>query len=267
MKKLLKFIQLVKLRPITNGLRHQFNIQKNLLYKTNKFIKNLNIGFKKFSGRSSITGQITVRHKGNGCKKIYKKILYKNDPFFAIVLGFLYDPNRSAFICLNFNMLTKSFFHTLGVTSVSVGSIICCNKILRSPILGFRSTLASLPVGALLNSISLSKNTLAHLVRAAGTSSQIVQQKASFVTIKLPSNKFLQLSLTAYGTLGSLSNSMHNRRVLGKAGKNRLRGIRPSVRGIAMNPVDHPHGGRTNGCQSMTPWGIPTRGKITVKKK
>ena len=121
-------------------------------------------------------------------------------------------------------------------------------------------------MGSLLS--NLSKNAdFSSLVRSAGTFAQLIQKKDNYCKIRLPSNKIITLSINSYATIGINSNLQANRVIMGKAGRNRLKNIRPTVRGIAMNPVDHPHGGRSNGgCHPMTPWGIKTRGKKTRKK-
>jgi large subunit ribosomal protein L2 len=127
--------------------------------------------------------------------------------------------------------------------------------------------MSQIPAGSIIHSISLDYKKESSLVRSAGTFCQIVQKSLNQIKIKLPSGSVISCPSTSFATLGSVSNFQHNLTLIGKAGKNRLLGKRPSVRGIAMNPVDHPHGGRTNGgMPSVTPWGIPTKGKPTVSK-
>ena len=127
----------------------------------------------------------------------------------------------------------------------------------------------NIPTGSLVHSLTSSQNThKTCFARAAGTFCQIIQKGVSTNKVRLPSGLICTVPKDAYATLGVVSNAQHNSIYLGKAGRNRLKGIRPCVRGIAMNPVDHPHGGRTNGGRpSVTPWGIPTKGKPTVKNK
>jgi len=134
--------------------------------------------------------------------------------------------------------------------------------------LGFRTLLKNIPTGTIINCLSLQKDKKVKYIRSAGTFGQIIQKNILSCHIKLPSNQIIIVSANSYATIGVISNLKNNLVVLGKAGRNRLMGHRPSVRGIAMNPVDHPHGGRTNGGRpSVTPWGIPTKGKPTVKFK
>ena len=129
--------------------------------------------------------------------------------------------------------------------------------------------LKNIPTGSLIHSLTNSFNLdKVCFARAAGTFCQIIQRSVNIIKVRLPSGKIIELSPEVYATVGVLSNAQHNLVYLGKAGRNRLKGRRPIVRGVAMNPVDHPHGGRTNGGRpSVTPWGIPTKGKPTVKKK
>jgi len=261
-------MKIVKLNPTSNGTRHQIKLQNFLLSKTNKLIKVSSKGFKRHNGRSSTTGRITVRHKGSGCKKTYREIAFSNDNFFSLVITICYDPLRSSFVALCFDLDRKFFFSTLSTNFVYPGTILICNENQTELKLGFRTRLKNIPAGSIINSLSLGLKHKTKYARSAGTSCQIIQKTKKFCCIRLPSGSLFNVSVDAFATIGILSNFQHNKIVIGKAGKNRIAGIRPSVRGIAMNPVDHPHGGRTNGGQpSVTPWGIPTKGKSTVRKK
>lgn len=261
-------MKLIKLNPVTNGTRHQINLQKNLLSKTNKLAKSSINGFKQAYGRSSSNGRITVWHKGGGCKRLFRNIESKNVKFYAIILTIMYDPVRNSFISLNFDFETKRFFRTLATSLVFPGSIIICDSQKLDLRLGYRTVLENIPTGSLVHSLSLSENESIKFVRAAGTSCQIIQKDLKTCTLRLPSGNLMKVPISSFGTLGAISNAQDKLVYLGKAGRNRHKGIRPTVRGIAMNPVDHPHGGRTNGGRpSVTPWGIPTKGKPTVLKK
>ena len=261
-------MKLIKLKPNTNSTRHQLNLQKNLLSKSSRILKKDLKGKKNQSGRSSTTGRITVRHKGGGCKNIYRVINFKNEFFFGIIVAVFFDPNRSSFISLNFNFITRTFFYSLVTNLVYVGSLVLCDDNELELRLGYRTSLKNIPTGSIIHSLSLSKKSKSNFVRSAGTFGQLIQKSLYFCKIKLPSNVILKVSVLAYATIGVVSNLQNNLIVVGKAGRNRKLGKRPSVRGIAMNPVDHPHGGRTNGgMPSVTPWGVPTKGKPTVKKK
>jgi len=257
-------MKLLKINPTSNGRRHQVNICKNLLSKTNRLIKSKLVGIKSFSGRSN--GRITVRHQCSASKKLYRLINFSNNNYSGIVVSCQYDPYRSSFISLNYDFLTKSYFNTLQTNLVYPGSLISCSKknVLH---LGSRMQVSNIPSGSLVHSVS-KRGKFSQYIRSAGTFGQILQKDFVSCKIKLPSGKILVFPVNSFATLGSLSNLQNSLLVLGKAGRNRYKGVRPSVRGIAMNPVDHPHGGRTNGgIPSVTPWGIPTKGKPTVKKK
>jgi len=261
-------MQLKKMNPVTNGTRHQVNLQKNLLSKTNKLSKKSILGTKFRAGRSSNTGRITVWHKGGRVKRLYRVLNFSNKDFNCVVLSNMYDPNRSAFISLNFDLNNFNFFRTLSTGLVYPGSLISCSFEKKDLKLGNRTKLKNIPAGSLVHSLSSGPGKAVLFARSAGTYCQIIQKNPNFCKIRLPSGLVFSVSSESFSTLGLVSNTQHNLTCTGKAGKNRLKGIRPTVRGIAMNPVDHPHGGRTNGGRpSVTPWGIPTKGKPTVLKK
>jgi large subunit ribosomal protein L2 len=255
---------LKKLNPITNGTRHQINLKKNLLSKKNSIVKNLIKNLKLNYGRSSFTGHITVRHKGGGCKK-KTHVLTDQTQYKALTICHLYSSFHNSFISLNFNFETNSFFKTTSTENIFPGSFIVCKKDIKDFFIGYRTKLKHFSVGSIIHSISYNNAIL--FACSAGVFCQIVE-KTTKCKIRLPSGKIIHISNECFATLGVVSNSKFKSIVIGKAGRNRLKGIRPSVRGIAMNPVDHPHGGRSNGGRpSVTPWGIPTKGKPTVKKK
>ena len=265
---LLTFMILKTRLPKTCGTRHLIQISKNLLCKNFNIVKNLKKGLKKFSGRSSSNGRITVRHQGGGCKKSYKILNFNKTKISGLVIFTYYDSFRGSFISLNFDFTTNTFFNTLATDFVFPGCFVF-SSIQNSELkLGYKTALSSIPPGSIVHSLILNKDSFVKYARSAGTSCQIIQRLLDTCKVRLPSGKIITVSGDSFATLGKVSNSLKNQTVIGKAGTNRLKGIRPSVRGIAMNPVDHPHGGRTNGgMPSVTPWGIPTKGKPTVKKK
>jgi large subunit ribosomal protein L2 len=259
-------MKLKQLNPTTSGTRFQINIQKNLLSKTNKLFKSSIKGIKRFFGRSLTNGRITVWHKGGACKKKVRQLASTDTNYIGIVVTVMYDPFRNSFIALVFDFKTSLFFNILSTAKVLPGSIVLTTNKKSDLNLGYRILLQNTPTGSIFHSLSLNNNI--KYARSAGTSCQLIQKLATNCKVKLPSGVVVDVNTNSFGTLGSISNSQHNLISIGKAGKNRLKGIRPTVRGIAMNPVDHPHGGRTNGGRpSVTPWGIPTKGKPTVKKK
>jgi large subunit ribosomal protein L2 len=258
---------LIKKQMNTPGTRHAVHLSKFLLFKNNKIIKTLKKSYKQKNGRSSDTGHITVWHRGGGCKNIYRKIKFDNKPSTSIILGIMYDSSRNNFISLNFDLENKYFFNSNSILNTYAGSLLVCQQKINDFYLGYRSKIINLPVGSLISNISKSLHS-SSLVRAAGTFAQLLQKTKTECKVRLPSNKVIILPINSYATIGINSNLQANRVVIGKAGRNRHNNIRPTTRGIAMNPVDHPHGGRSNGgCHPMTPWGIKTRGKKTRKKK
>jgi len=261
-------MKIKKFKPTSPGVRHRVVKQKNLLGKNNSLIKNLIQPLKQSFGRSTNTGRITAWHRGGGVKRKYRDFLGKNSFAGFIVVGVFYDPNRSAYISLNFDIITKTFEFSIAPFYVLPGSCFLINDTLGDLNLGARTSLRSLPPGSIIHNIGLATKRLGVYGRSAGTSCQIIQKDSKYASIKLPSGKIIKLPLSYYASLGFVSNFENRLTVPGKAGSVRLKGRRPIVRGIAMNPVDHPHGGRTNGGRPcVTPWGIPTKGKPTVKRK
>lgn len=242
-------MKLIKLNSRTPGTRHQVNLAKNLLSKNNNICKNLSLKVQENSGRSSLFGHISIRRKGGGCKKKFRQIKFNNFDSQSIILMVSYDPYRNSFISLNFDILSKCFFHSIAVHTTFPGTIITCQKKNTELYFGNRSTLSNFPIGVLVHNVSGSSigNQLATFSRSAGTYCQIIQKQKNKVQIRIPSGKFVSINKNLFATFGRVSNIKHNLTVTGKAGRSRLKGIRPHVRGIAMNPVDHPHGGRTNG--------------------
>jgi len=252
---------LLKKKGITNGLRHQIVLKKFLLCKRNKLCKSLFKGKKKFCGRGF--GRITINHKGGGVKQLFRNMSYL--PLFSISLGFFYDPNRNSFISLQYDLLQKQFLNILGTSNVYSGSLSTSFIYYPQYFLSSLLSLQNVPVGSLIHSISSSNHFT--YIKSAGVFGVLIQKNNFCCKIKLPSGNIKTFSLNDFCILGRVSNIESNLTILGKAGKNRLRNRRPTVRGVAMNPVDHPHGGQTSGgIPSVTPWGIPTKGKPTRKK-
>lgn len=249
----------------TNGTRHQVKIQKNTLSKYARLIKTFFIKKNTFAGRNN-TGRITMRHQGGGCK--YKKhfLEYSNN-YFSILLKTNYNPASNSFINYNFDIVNKNFFKTLNIKGLHSGVLLESRARLTDIRLGFRSVLKNLPSGSIISSVGSDSSSKKIYAKSAGAFCQILEKRLQSLKIKLPSGKVIVVPNHFEGTLGCIDNIVNKLTVTGKAGRNRLKGIRPSVRGIAMNPVDHPHGGKSNkGMPQVTPWGIPTKNKPTVKK-
>jgi large subunit ribosomal protein L2 len=259
---------LKKFKPTTNGLRHQINLKKFLFSKNNRILRCGIKNFQLFNGKSSKTGQITNWHKGGGKKKIFRKIDFTNTGYNSIVLSILYDPFRKTFVNLNFDLERCQFFRNLSTSNLFPGTLICSNIDLKNLMLGYRLKLLDIPTGAIVSNISCKKNKI-QFIRSAGTFGLLIQKDLNYVIVRLPSSKFLRLSISySFGTLGENSNSDQKFVNLGKAGSKRLVGKRPTTRGVAMNPCDHPHGGRTSGGRhSVSPWALPTKTSYKKKKK
>lgn len=262
-------MQFIKTKPITNGTRHNVKIQKNTLAKSNKILKKILLQRKKnCAGRSTINGRITMWHRGPGHKRRIRELNETNENIHSIIICTCYDPNRNAFINLNFELDKKLFFFNLSSNLSYPGSLFKTSSDLNELRLGYRTDLKSIPNGSTIHNLSINKFSKGKFIKAAGTYGQLIERGYQKAKIKLPSKKILELSADAFATLGMVSNITSNKRVFGKAGNKRHAGRRPIVRGVAMNPVDHPHGGRTNGGRpSVTPWGLPTKGKFKLKKK
>jgi len=256
---------LFKKKKVTNGTRHQVNLKKFLLCKKAKIAKVLTFGKKNSQGRGDSLGRITIGHKGGGHKNLFRKIVFQTNNNFSILIAHMYDPRRSSFLSLCFNFLTKKFYNILSTNYTYPGSIIFSFESYPELRLGSHASVLNIPTGSLVHSLNINKKI--KYIKSAGTFGVLIQKGLSHCKIKLPSGLVRKFPLSCLCFIGSISNSSHSSIVWGKAGRSRLNNKRPHVRGVAMNPVDHPHGGQTSGgIPSVTPWGIPTKGKPTRKK-
>lgn len=258
----------IKLKPINNSTRQTILLKKNLLIKNSKIFKNLRVSIKKCYGRSKVTGHITSWHKQRGAKTLYRFLPENKKESKSLIIGINYDPNRNTFVSTNFNLESKKFFNNIFIKNTYPGCFI--NKTSASDDLrnGFTFMLKNIPAGTLISNISEGNNLKAKYAKAAGTFAQLEQKNNLTARIKLPSGNKIILPVNNFATIGVMSNEVYKNIIIGKAGRNRNLGKRPIVRGVAMNPVDHPHGGRTNGGRpSVTPWGIPTKNKFKLRKK
>jgi len=256
-----------KINPITPSQRQTFLLKKNNLSKTFK-IKELTKGFKRSNGRNN-QGKITVRHRGGGHKRLYRKISFnRSQNIEGYVSKILYDPNRSANIAYIKNDRNSNLI--LAPEGLKLNQYIK-----SSPDAEFKTgnslPLKNIPIGSLIHNISLYPNSNGKLIRSAGTSAQLIQKiNNKYAKIRLSSGELKLILLSCYATLGVVSNINHKKIKIGKAGRSRWLNRRPSVRGVAMNPVDHPHGGgegkTSGGRPSVTPQGKITKGKPTRKK-
>ncbi|MFN2529352.1 MAG: 50S ribosomal protein L2 [Candidatus Baltobacteraceae bacterium] len=225
---------------------------------------------KKHSGRNN-NGHITVRHKGGGYRVQYRLIDFKRtkDEIPAKVATIEYDPNRSARIALvNYKDGEKRYI--LAPVGLKIG-----DKIESGPNADIKNgnclPIKNIPLGTVIHNIELRPGQGGKLVRSAGSSAQLMAKEGEYAQVRMPSGEVRKILMVCRATIGQLGNVDHENEIVGKAGRQRHRGIRPSVRGIAMNPVDHPHGGgearSTSGRPPTTPWGQMTMGKKTRRNK
>jgi large subunit ribosomal protein L2 len=225
---------------------------------------------KKHSGRNN-NGHITTRHKGGGTRKQYRLIDFKRgkDTIPAKVAAIEYDPNRTARIALlHYRDGEKRYI--LAPVGLEVGAIIVSGPDADIK-LGNALPLANIPLGTVIHNIELRPGEGGKLVRSAGSSAQLMAKEGAYAQVRMPSGEVRKIQVVCRATIGQLGNLDHENEVIGKAGRQRHLGKRPSVRGIAMNPVDHPHGGgearSTSGRPPTTPWGQMTMGKKTRRNK
>lgn len=261
-------MKLINNKPITPGTRHYKFTYKKFLSRSNKLLKVLIFKIHKCFGKSFSSGHTTVYGRNSGCKNLYRKLEFLNSDTLGIILFSTYDPNRTAYIFAVFDFLKLKFFYSLGTHFLSNGFIIGSKLPNYKYFLGFRYQLKNQLQGSILSILCLKKNKKAQYALAAGTYCQLLYKSLFYCKLRLPSNQIVNISSNCFATLGIVSN-IYNRFInIGKAGRNRLFGLKPKVRGIAMNPVDHPHGGRSNGgCCWVTPWGKPFKFKKTSNSK
>ena len=226
---------------------------------------------KKTAGRNSY-GRITVRHHGGGNKQKYRIIDFKRDKMNvpATVLRLEYDPNRSAFIALvQYEDGEKRYI--LAPKGLKVGDTVISGAGADiKP--GNAMPLSEIPVGTLIHAIEFQPGKGAAIARSAGTACQLMGKEGKYAIIRMPSSEMRRVLVTCRASIGEVGNSEHANIVIGKAGRHRKMGVRPTVRGTVMNPVDHPHGGgegrsHTSGRPSVSPWGTPSKGYRTRNKK
>ncbi len=259
----------VKSKPTSAGRRHQVKVINTELYKGRPHAPLLEKK-SKTGGRNNL-GRITTRHIGGGHKQHYRVIDFKRtkDGIPAKVERIEYDPNRTAHIALVLYADGERRY-ILAPKGVSAGDVLYSGS--AAPIkAGNCLPIRNIPVGAVIHAIELKPGKGAQLARSAGASVQLVAREGQYATIRLRSGEMRKVPVDCRATLGEVSNSEHSLQKLGKAGAARWRGVRPTVRGVAMNPVDHPHGGgegRTSGGRHpVSPWGVPTKGYKTRKNK
>ena len=260
---------LKKYNPMTPGTRQLVTTDRSELYK-GKPVKALTEGLNKTGGRNN-KGRITTRHIGGGHKRRYRMIDWKRTKFNApaTVERIEYDPNRTAFIAL-IKYEDGELAYILAPQRLQVGDqVISGEKTDVKP--GNAMVLKNMPVGTIIHNIEMKPGKGAQICRSAGTYAQLVGRDQGYAQIKLPSGELRLVRQECMATVGAVSNPDNMNTNKGKAGRNRWLGRRPSVRGVVMNPVDHPHGGgegkTSGGRHPVTPWGKPTKGYKTRKNK
>ncbi|MCH7852869.1 MAG: 50S ribosomal protein L2 [Proteobacteria bacterium] len=262
-------MSLHKSRPTSAGRRFQVAVKTPGLHKGKPFSGLLDKKSK--TGGRNNTGRITVRHQGGGHKQRYRIVDFKRDKdgVPGVVERLEYDPNRSAHLAL-IKYADGERRYILAPKDIAAGSpVVSGNDVAIKP--GNALPLRSIPVGTLIHNIEMKPGKGGQLVRSAGGVAQLAAREGAYVTVRLRSGEMRKIHANCRATVGEVGHGEHNLRKLGKAGAKRWRGVRPTVRGVAMNPVDHPHGGgegRTSGGRHpVSPWGTPTKGYKTRSNK
>ena len=260
---------LIKQRPTTPGRRGMVKVVTPGLHKGKPFAP-LVRAKTAIDGRNN-AGRITVRHRGGGHKRRYRLIDFKRDKdgVSAVVKRIEYDPNRSAHIAL-LSYADGEYRYIIAARGLSPGDkLMSGNGAPFTP--GNAMPIRAMPVGSVLHCIELKPGKGAQLARSAGAAVQYVGREGAYAQLRLRSGEMRKVLLDCRATIGQVGHSAHSLGKLGKAGAKRWRGIRPTVRGVAMNPVDHPHGGgegRTSGGRHpVSPWGVPAKGFRTRANK
>ncbi|MGH8222346.1 MAG: 50S ribosomal protein L2 [Woeseiaceae bacterium] len=260
---------LKKAKPTSPGRRFQITVKTPGLHKGEPY--NPLISRKQKSGGRNNLGRITIRHQGGGHKQRYRIIDFKRDKdgIPGVVERLEYDPNRSAHIAL-VKYADGERRYMLAAKGIEAGSTVLSGE--DAPIKpGNTLPLKSIPIGTTVHNVEMKPGKGGQLVRSAGGAAQLAAREGAYATIRLRSGETRKVHADCRATIGEVGHGEHNLRQIGKAGAQRWRGVRPTVRGVAMNPVDHPHGGgegkTSGGRHPVSPWGTPTKGYKTRKNK
>ncbi len=255
--------------PTTPG-RRGMTTQDMSDITTKKPLKSLLVVKKKTSGRNN-QGRITTRHKGGGVRQFYRLVNF-NLPanITATIEQIEYDPNRSARIA-RIKEQSGQYYYIIAASGMKIGQIVNTGEDAAIEN-GNRLPLKSIPVGSVIHAIELTPGKGAQLARSAGNRAQLVAREGDYAQIKLPSGEVRMINVECTASIGSIGNEQHQNIKIGKAGRSRNKGIRPTVRGVVMNAADHPHGGGDGGRHGTgkdprTPWGQKTLGYKTRSKK
>ncbi len=260
---------IVKAKPTSPGRRGVVQVKHSHLHKGGPYAGL--IEKKSKSGGRNNTGRITTRHRGGGHKQHYRVIDFKRnkDGIAGTIERIEYDPNRTAHIALVLYADGERRYIIAPKGLRAGDKVISGREASIKP--GNCLPLRNMPMGSVVHCVEMKPGKGAQLARSAGAAVQLIAREGQYATLRLRSGEMRKVLSRCRATIGEVSNSEHNLEKLGKAGAKRWRGVRPTVRGVAMNPVDHPHGGgegRTSGRRHpVTPWGVPTKGYKTRKNK
>ena len=259
----------LKAKPTSPGRRFVVKVVNPDLHKGKPYKALLDS--KSNTGGRNNAGRITTRHRGGGHKRHYRMVDFKRnkDGVPAVVERLEYDPNRTANVAL-LKYADGERRYIIAPRGVRAGDPVMSGG--SAPIRpGNAMSLRNIPVGSVVHCVELKPGKGAQIARSAGSSAQLVAREGTYATLRLRSGEMRRVLAECRATLGEVGNNEHNLRSLGKAGAKRWRGIRPTVRGVAMNPVDHPHGGgegkSSGGRHPVSPWGVPTKGYKTRRNK
>lgn len=254
-------ISLQKVKPITPSRRQLIKLnQKPLNLSKKPILKTKTKGLKNSDGRNH-SGKISVFHKGGGVKKRYRKVEFNRTyNSTAIVCSLEHDPNRNAYIAAVYDFINNNFFYILAPKNLKVGDIVKSGLEIE-PSLGSSLPITKIPIGTTIHNVSPTVYKKAQISRSAGTFSMIKEKTETYAVIELSSGEQRYISSKCFASVGEVSKELYFLTRSGKAGRSRWLNIRPTVRGVAMNPIDHPHGGgegKKSG-RDKTPWGKPNR--------
>lgn len=264
-------VKIITRKPRNASLRFQSYIKSDEIGAGNIKEKSLIGNSIKKSGGRNCYGRITVRHIGGGVKRKYRFVDFNRTERSTegVVKDIHYDPNRNVPLALVFYPNGKKQYILLP-EKVSIGSVVVAGLNVEASV-GNCLPIRNIPIGFNIHNIEITPNSGGKLVRSAGASAQILAKEGEYATIKMPSGEMRMLHLDCWATIGEISFVAYKNVTIGKAGRNRNKGIRPSVRGMAMNPIDHPHGGgegrSKSGANPTSPWGKCCKGTKTRTKK
>jgi len=256
-------------RPTSPGIRYRTTLVQEEL-SSGRPLKRLTEPRKRISGRNN-KGHLQVRRRGGGHKKLYRIIDFRRDKrdIPAHVSAIEYDPNRSARIAL-LTYADGEKRYILAPNGLTVGQSVIAGAT-ADILVGNALPLQNIPLGTMVHNIEMRKGKGGQLARAAGVAAQLLAKESGYAQLKMPSGEVRMVQLECYATVGQVGNLDHENVSIGKAGRTRWLGRRPTVRGVAMNPIDHPHGGgegkTSGGRHPVSPWGQPTKGFKTRKNK